>query len=148
MERYEHKQQSTWMYWIGIAILALFMLLTRTDPSVGLPLALSSIFIAAVLVVFSRLTTAVDDRAVSWAFGWGWPGGSIALHDIASVEITETTLLEGWGIHWTIWHGWLWNAGGFAAVEIWKLDGSRVTLGTDNPAGLYDAIVAHRKSIS
>ncbi len=148
MERYEHRQHSTWMYWIAIAVLAIFVFLARSEPSTGPGLAIASIIVAVSMAAFSRLCTRVDSEAVSWSFGWGWPAGSIALGDIESVEGTETNLLEGWGIHWTIWHGWLWNAGGFQAVEMTKRDGSRITLGTDDPQGLYDAIVAHRRAIS
>lgn len=147
MERYEHHQHSTWMYWVAIVVLALFVLIDRSVPSAGLGLAIGSVAIAVSMAVCSRLTTRVDSDAVSWAFGWGWPGGSIPLAEIASVEGTETNLLEGWGIHWTIWHGWLWNAGGFQAVEMTKRNGSRVTIGTDDPQGLYEAIVAHRNAL-
>lgn len=147
MERYEHQQHSTWMYWIAIAVLGMFVLLSRADPAAGLGLAIASIVVAASIAIFSRLTTRVDADAVSWFFGWGWPAGSIPLADIQSVEGTETNLVEGWGIHWTIWHGWLWNVGGFQAVEMIKRDGSRITLGTDDPQGLYDAIVAHRNAL-
>ena len=147
MNRYEHQQHSTWMYWIAIAVLALFVLTARIEPSAGIGLAFGSVCIALAMAVFSRLTTCVDSNGVSWSFGWGWPAGAIPLAEIQSVEGTETNLAEGWGIHWTIWHGWLWNVGGFQAVEMTKRDGSRVTLGTDDPQGLYDAIVAHRNAL-
>jgi hypothetical protein len=147
MDRYEHQQHSTWMYWVAIVVLAVFVLIERAQPAAGVGLAIGTIAIAVSMAIFARLSTRVDDRAVSWSFGWGWPRGSIALADIASVEGTETNLLEGWGIHWTIWHGWLWNTGGFQAVEMITRTGSRVTLGTDDPQGLYDAIVAHRNAL-
>ncbi len=147
MERYEHRQHSTWMYWIAIVVLAMFVFFSRTEPSTGPGLAIGSVIVAVAIAIFSRLTTRVDSDAVSWSFGWGWPAASVALADIQSVEGTETNLLEGWGIHWTIWHGWLWNVGGFQAVEITKRDGARVTLGTDDPQGLYDAIVAQRNAL-
>jgi hypothetical protein len=147
MERYERMQHATWMYWLAVVLLAFFVILTRGAPAAGPPLAIVSLVIAVTFAAFSRLTIAVDASAVSWSFGWGWPGGSLPLADVASVEITQTNLVEGFGIHWTIWHGWLWNAGGFQAVQITKRGGARVTLGTDDPAGLYDALVAHRKAL-
>ena len=101
------------------------------------------IFVLAALL-FSRLTIRVDAAAVTWSFGWGWPGGSIAMAQIARAEVTQTNLFEGWGIHWTIWHGWLWNAGGFQAVEIFKANGGGVTLGTNDPQGLWQAIERFR----
>ncbi|MBV8637091.1 MAG: hypothetical protein JO322_03340, partial [Candidatus Eremiobacteraeota bacterium] len=81
MERYEHQQHTTWMYWIAIAVLALFVFFARTEPSTGPGLALASVLVAASIAVFSRLSTRVDSDAVSWSFGWGWPSGSIPLAD-------------------------------------------------------------------
>lgn len=147
MNRYEHQQHATWMYWIGIAIFAVLMIVTRSTPAAGGPLAMIGGVIALSIAIFSRLTIAVDAATIAWRFGWGWPGGSIPLAQIKSIEITQTNLLEGYGIHWTIWHGWLWNVSGFRAVEMTKSDGSRVTLGTDDPEGLYDAIVANRRAL-
>ena len=146
MERYEHKQVAYWMYWIAIGVLLFFMALSSAFGSPYLASALS-LFIALIFFAFSRLNTSVDAASVQWAFGWGWPAGSLALAEIASVEITQTNLVEGFGIHWTIWHGWLWNVGGFQAVELHTLSGKRITLGTDDPEGLYDAIVAYRKAV-
>jgi hypothetical protein len=146
MDRYEHKQVAYWLYWFAIGFIIFFMMLSA---AFGSPYVASglSLFVAAIIFAFSRLNTSVDANGVSWAFGWGWPAGHIALPEIASVEITTTNLFEGWGIHWTIWHGWLWNVSGFRAVELTKRDGSRVTLGTDDPEGLYDAVVAYRNAL-
>jgi hypothetical protein len=146
MERYEHKQVAYWMYWFAIAMLMFFMLISSAFGSGFVPAGIS-LLVAVIIFVFSRLETRVDEQAISWSFGWGWPGANLALADVASIEITRTSLVEGFGIHWTIWHGWLWNVGGFQAVELHTRSGGRVTLGTDDPEGLYDAILAHRREL-
>ena len=135
MPTYEHRQLS---YWIVI-ICALSFVLTAMFRSLA-PL----LFLVAVAVVFSTLSTRVDANGISWAFGLGAPRGSIPLADIADVQITKTNFWEGFGIHWTIWHGWLWNVWGYRAVMIRKRNGGTVTLGTNDPQGLYDAIARFR----
>ena len=97
-------------------------------------------------IPFTTLTTRVDERGVSWGFGLGFPGGSIPFEDIVSVHITQTRMMEGFGIHWTFRHGWLWNVAGWNAVMIRKRNGKVITLGTDDAQGLYDAIRARLSS--
>jgi hypothetical protein len=140
--RYERTQQAYWM-WILLLIPALFILVAWTlDPRLAMALPVSVVLVPLLLAgaIFTRLTIAVDANTLRWHFGWGWPGGSIAMADIARAETTQTNLLEGWGIHWTIWHGWLWNVSGFQAVEIFKNGGGSITLGTQDPQGLAQAI--------
>jgi hypothetical protein len=144
---YSRTQHALWM-WIVLAIPIVVVLAAWTTNPVavmGVPVVVAVVPLLLVGAIFTQLTIAVDARAVRWHFGWGWPGGSIALADIARAEITRTNLAESWGIHWTIWHGWLWNVSGFQAVEIFKTNGGGVTLGTDDPQGLADAIERFRR---
>ncbi len=121
MGAYERTQHAGWMWFIFIPVIAIEGAVWFMNPGVYtlLPLALVVIVLGVVGTVFTRLTIRVDANATTWHFGWG--------------------------IHWTIWHGWLWNVGGFQAVEIFKNDGSRLTLGTDDPQGLLQAIERFRK---
>jgi hypothetical protein len=144
---YERTQHAVWM-WIVLAIPVAVVLAAWTTnpvPAMGIPAAVALALPLSVGAIFTRLTIRVDGDAVTWYFGWGWPGGSIAMGSIDRAEVTQTNLFEGFGIHWTIWHGWLWNASGFQAVEIFKTNGGGVTLGTDDPQGLAEAIERFRK---
>ncbi|HTU68884.1 MAG TPA: hypothetical protein VMF11_01070 [Candidatus Baltobacteraceae bacterium] len=143
---YERTQHARWMWFILLAALPLVVAWGLSPSIATLAPAIAVVVpIVAILAIFARLTIHVDGEAVSWYMGWGWPAGAIALRDIAGAELTSTNFLEGWGIHYTIWHGWLWNVGGFRAVEITKTDGRRVTLGTDDPQGLLQAIERFRQ---
>jgi hypothetical protein len=135
------------MWWIMLPAVAIVLAAWFTSPGLAtlVPLAFLVIVIGVLGGVFTRLTIRVDADAVTWHFGWGFPGSAVPMSQIERAEITRTNLLEGWGIHWTIWHGWLWNAGGFQAVEIFKTDGGKLTLGTDDPQGLFQAIERFRK---
>jgi len=115
MQTYEHKQISPW------------------------PLAIVA-FTAAVAACFSTLRTRVDETGVSWEFGLGFPRGSLRFDEIEAVSLTKTTRGEGYGIHFTGRHGWLWNASGRDAVMIRKRNGAAITLGSDDALGLYEAI--------
>jgi hypothetical protein len=120
----------------------LFILPHGVDPGPFVLPVMVWITIIAVLAMSSRLTTNVDERGVRWAFGFGFPNGAIDAGNIASAQLTQTNFFEGWGIHWTIWHGWVWNVWGFQAVQIFRRDGSSVTIGTDDPQGFLSAINA------
>jgi hypothetical protein len=136
---YEHRQFSPW----PLAVLGLYGLaaarhkgakgkrLRKQAPSLGLALFTAQ---------FCVLNTRVNESGVSWNFGFGFPSGFIPFDEIAHVELTKTKLWEGAGIHWTPAHGWLWKAAGSDAVKIRKRSGAVVTIGTDDAAGLRDAI--------
>ena len=100
------------------------------------------LLVLIVLAAFARMTTRVDDSGIAWAFTLGIPGSSLAFADIERVERVRTNILEGWGIHWTPWHGWLWNVGGFDAVQFFLRDGRRVTVGTNDPDTFIAAVNA------
>jgi hypothetical protein len=135
------------MWWIFLPVVAIVIAAWFNSPGVEtlVPLAIVVVVIGLAGAVFTRLTIRVDADAVTWHFGWGWPSGAISLSQIERAEVTQTKLVEGWGIHWTIWHGWLWNVGGFQAVELFKQNGASVTLGTDDSQGLFQAIERFRK---
>jgi hypothetical protein len=146
---------SHWPSWVSAlmgAVLALFLYLMftfRDDPVVPwLPAVVAVILLASWWMV-SVLITRVDAAGVSWSFAWGWPGGRISFDRISRVERTQLNLLErgSAGLHWTIWHGWLWNVAGAEAVEIFLTSGNRVTIGTNDPQGLLDAIETAREAV-
>jgi hypothetical protein len=144
MQTYEHRQISPWMLLPLVLVAVAFALFGLGDTLTVLPKLLAFLVVAVITTAFSTLTTDVDSRRVAWWFTFGFPGGEIYFPDIADVELTRTQFWEGWGIHWTFGHGWLWNVSGFNAVMITKRDGKRISLGTDDPQGFYDAITRSR----
>jgi len=142
VEIYEHRQFSQWM----VLLLAVFAVVFAMIGFMGFAVEarFAAFLFVAIAIAFSALVTRVDANGVSWNYTVGAPGGKIAFSEIANVEVTTTSFWEGWGIHWTIWHGWLWNVSGYGAVMITKTDGGRVTLGTDDPQGFYEAVVRFR----
>jgi hypothetical protein len=139
MRTYEHRQISPWIV-VAIALVATAFLMYGSAQT-GFAEKLAAFALVMVIVLpFSSLSTRVDERGLSWSFAFGFPNGFIPFVDIEDAQITTTKIWEGFGIHWTIWHGWLWNVSGFRAVTIHKRNRKLVTIGTDDPQGLYDAI--------
>lgn len=140
MRTYEHRQFSPW----PLAATAAIALATRVGRRGrrGRALRLGTIFF---LGQFCMLTTAVDEERIAWAFGLGFPGGSIDADAIAEAEAVQAPWWDLFGIHWSPGAGWVWNLAGRDAVRIRKKNGSVITLGTDDPAGLLDAILAAKE---
>lgn len=56
---------------------------------------------------------------------------TIKYDDIMSAEIGRTTYLDGWGIHWNLRGGWLWNLWGRDCVVL-QLRKGILRVGTDD----------------
>jgi len=95
--------------------------------------------------LFSSLTVRVTERDIAWWFGIPQIGRRVAFDEIASIVATRTNLMEGWGIHLTWWHGWVWNVSGFNAVEIVLRSGTRFAVGTPEPQAVIDAVQSARE---
>ncbi len=139
MSAYEHNQWGA----IPIVVAVVIFLFAGAVVDVSQQPAAAVLLIAAgVLIAFARLATRVDETGVSWAFTAGVPRGYIGFNEIYRMERVRTSLIEGWGIHWTWWHGWLWNVGGFDAVQFLLKNGKSITLGTNDAEGLYKAVLS------
>jgi hypothetical protein len=100
--------------------------------------------IAGKMWIFSSLHVAIDDGALRWYFGRGVPKFSIPLHDIQSARVVKNPWIYGLGIHFTP-SGWLYNVSRRTAVEVTRLSGKRVRIGTDEPDALLAAITSGRR---
>lgn len=117
-------------------------------PAALLPWVLTRLWVATipalvvwlVLYLFGSLTITVDADRLAWWFGPGLVRKNLPLREVAASEAVTTTFFDGWGIHYTLAHGWLYNVAGFAAVAIRTHGGRRLALGTDDPSGLVAAL--------
>jgi hypothetical protein len=57
-------------------------------------------------------------------------------HDIEKVEVGRTLLLDGWGIHYSIRGGWVWNLWGRDCVVVHFKNGGILRIGSDDAEGL------------
>jgi hypothetical protein len=109
-----------------------------TQPWVGLILAASALLVGILGASFQHLTVADEVDRLTIRFG-PVPLFRRRVHyaDIVSVEAGRTTLLDGWGIHYSPRGGWVWNIWGRECVEV-TLQRGRLFIGTDDPQGLAE----------
>ncbi len=139
------RTQGVWLAWAllppGLAS-ATIGLLNKEGATVEVGLAGLAIIGAALWLMFSRFTVEVGQGRVEWRYGrLGWPHWGVDIAEIAGVEPTRTTWLDGWGARRTK-GGMLYNAAGFGAVALHLRDGRTLILGSDEPARLAGFIQA------
>jgi len=91
------------------------------------------------LLAMSSLTVEVGRAAIKVRYGIGFPRFTLPLAGVVDAVPIRTRPWNGWGIRLTP-TGWLLNVSGLDAVEVRWRDGRRIKVGTDDPAGLADAI--------
>ena len=134
---YQKTQTGTWMFVAMAATTALLLFAQYSKPQATLWPAYVIIALAALL--FSSLRIQIDDNNLYWHFGPGFWKKSLSLAEIRSVQCVRNKWYYGLGIR-LLSTGWLYNVSGLDAVELCLKDGTTVTLGTDDPAGLSRAI--------
>jgi hypothetical protein len=96
---------------------------------------------------FHHLTVADQGDRLAIRFG---PvplfGRTVCYADIEKVEVGRTLILDGWGIHYSIRGGWVWNLWGRDRVVVHFKNGGTLRVGTDdaeNLARFLNGKVAH-----
>ena len=106
----------------------------------GIIIYTTAIAFIILLLLFHHLEVKVDQNAVKISFGIGLIRKKIPLSNIKKTEAVRNKSWYGWGIHYTP-HGWLWNIGGFQAVEItYKDSGKKFRVGTKDAKHLKEEI--------
>ena len=101
-----------------------------------------AVLIVAVLMIFLTLsfqTLTISDHEGKFLDVRYGPlnlfGTRIAYSEITAVEQGQTSLLDGWGIHFIPFRGWTINLWGFECAKIWR--GKKVIrIGTDDSENL------------
>jgi hypothetical protein len=141
---YEHTQAGWPIRVAFLAAAVLFLLMTqlpelgRTPTPVAVLVA-GAAFAALLGWTWGSLTVRIEGGELRVRFGPGWPRKTVPLAEIAAVEVTRTTFMEGWGIHRTR-RGWLYNVSGFDAVLLQLTNGRSMMIGSDEPRRLKAAI--------
>ncbi len=138
---YWHRQYAPWswlLYAIGAIILTSVVLAGGAPASwILLP---TGIFVGLLASSFHHLT--VEDRGERLSVRFGPTplfSLSIPYSDIVRVEAGRTTILDGWGIHYSLRGGWVWNVWGRECVVIHRRQ-SILRVGTDDAENLLKFI--------
>lgn len=134
---YWHRQYAPWswlLYMIAAIILASAVLAGGAPAGwIMLPAGMLTGLLAS---GFHYLT--VEDRGQRLSVKFG-PAPlfslSIPYSDIVRVEAGSTTFLDGWGIHYSLRGGWVWNVWGRACVVIHRRR-SILRVGSDDTENL------------
>jgi len=138
-EDYRNTQAGTAMLALLAVPFAVFLASAVTHPRLWGFQATLCVFLLFLMVVFSSLSTMVTRTEFSWHFGFGRLRKRIALADIASVQMTRSSWIDGWGIHYTR-RGWIYNVSGRDVVQIIQKNGKSTLVGTSDPVGLWEAL--------
>ena len=141
---YEHTQAG-WPMRIAFAAASVMLIVLVAmpelsgEPAPPLVLIAAAAFSAVIGWMWGALTVRIQDDQLQVRFGLGFPRKTLPLREVAAVEVTRTTFLEGWGLRRTR-RGWLYNVSGFDALLLRLTDGRTLMVGTDEPRRLKTAI--------
>lgn len=137
MKTYQHTQPATAII-CGVGVMAtVWILKAIASHQTWFPVV--SLFVG--MWIFRSLTIEISDTELAWHFGSGWPRRRVRLSEIVSVKPIRTSVMNGWGIHYTR-RGRLYNVSGFGAVAIRLRSGRQFCLGTDEPEKLARHLTA------
>lgn len=146
---YRHTQANYtgWLI-VLVAVVAVVIALAASEESSG-PMAFIAVLVillAALGVLFSRLTVIVGGDTVETYFGWGWPRHRTQIADITAIRQVRNKWYYGWGIR-KVPGGWMYNVWGLDAVELELSSGKKFRIGTDEPTELL-GVLSLRTSLS
>jgi hypothetical protein len=137
---YQHTQKGPW-HLLLYAVAAVFLVAAwsaQGPAAVDVVLLASGFAMLLLGTTFCHLTVEDEGRQLLIRFGpfplWR---KRIWYDDILEAKKGRTIFLDGWGIHWSPWGGWLWNIWGFDCVVI-RLKRRTLRIGTDDPDRLVE----------
>jgi len=137
---YSHTQRAPLcliLYALGFMFLTLAWFF-RAEPVIQWAFPIAGTFTLILAGAFHHLTVEDGGDSLSIRFG---PvplfRRTVRYEDMSSVEVSQTTFLDGWGIHMSLRGGWVWNLWGRDCVVL-KLRKSILRIGTDDSEQLVD----------
>jgi hypothetical protein len=138
MVSYRRTQKGPWGLLLYAGAIVLLTVSWSVPNAPALPIALGVIGFVVLGTSFQQLTVVDEGRQLVIHFG-PFPlfRRRIWYAEIIHAQQGRTTLLDGWGIHWNPWSGWVWNIWGFDCVVL-RLEKGTLKIGTDDPEGLVE----------
>lgn len=134
---YTHTQQAPLCLMLYASALLCLVLGWVVSETSGIYVAVSlGLLIALLAPAFHHLT--VVDKGDHLAIRFGPVplfGRTVQYADIEKVEVGRTLVLDGWGIHYSIRGGWVWNLWGRDCVAV-HLKNGVLRIGTDDAENL------------
>jgi hypothetical protein len=102
-------------------------------------LIVANLFVLAIGVLFSSLSTKIKQGLLVWHFSFSFWKKSLKIDEIESCVVVQNSLFHGLGIR-MLGSGWLYNVSGLDAVQVNLKSGAIIRLGTDQPKFLCAAL--------
>lgn len=135
---YAHTQKAPLCLILYGSALACIVLAWIIGDTLGIYIAGAvSMLIALLAPAFHHLTVVDQGDVLAIRFG---PvplfRRTVRYADIEKVEVGRTVVLDGWGIHYSIRGGWVWNLWGRDCVVVHLKNGGVLRIGTDDAQNL------------
>ncbi len=145
---YRHTQYAPWcviLYVLAAVLLVSAWQISEQQP-IAIVLALSGVTVLLLAPSFHHLTVANEGNTLAIRFG-PLPlfQKRIRYADIESAEVGRTHILDGWGIHYSVRGGWVWNIYGRDCVVI-RLHDRVLRVGTNDANGLAQFLNSTRNA--
>ena len=144
--KYDHTQTGPWYLLLlasGIVFLSVGWL-APGDPVADVVLPVSAWGMALLAMSFRSLT--VIDRGNHLALRFGPVPlfrKRVPYADLEQVERGRLSILDGWGIHYSLRGGWVWSMWGFDCVVV-RYRGRTLRIGTDDADNLVGFLSQQR----
>ena len=136
---YEHTQQG-WIHWLMYVIVIPLLSALYLKPNDPVLMILAPVLVFLFLgLAFTFRDLTVRDSSEELVIEFG-PihlfRKRVSYADVVAVETARSRLIDGWGIHYGVGKGWIWNIAGFDCVQLTMKDRGMLRIGTDDPQGL------------
>jgi hypothetical protein len=138
MDGYQHTQKAPLCLILYGTALLCFVLVWVIGDTPGIYIGGGvGLLIALLAPAFHHLTVADKGEFLAIHFG---PvplfRRTVQYARIERAEVGRTTILDGWGIHYSLRGGWVWNIWGRDCVVVHFKDGGTLRIGTDDAENL------------
>jgi len=146
---YHHTQKAPW-FLLLFGFAALFFTIAwvaRAEAVVPAMLLVTGLLMAMLGYSMQHLTVCDEGDRLAISFG-PLPlfRKRIRYDDICEVAIGRTTIMDGWGIHWSPWGGWVWSLSAGTCVVIRRRRGV-IRVGTDDAERLAEFLEGRKSSV-
>lgn len=128
---------------IGGMLLQLYVaksVLTGPVPKKGLLILAVSIGLLMFALTRVKLHTEIDNQGLQMRF-FPFAHKNIPWAEIASMEITEYSFINGIGVHYSFKHGWVYNVAGTKGLAVHLKNGKRFVIGSQKTKELEAFLV-------
>ncbi len=130
-----HHTQTGWLHWLlyGLAMGSIVLMwYEQNQTQVIMAIGLTALLLVLAALAFHHMTVYDDGDGLAIRYG-PLPlfRTRIRYAEITAVEPSQTSIIDGWGIHYIPGRGWTYNLSGFGCARL-QLGNRVVRIGTDD----------------